>query len=389
MQVIQKLLTSPVNGKSILRKDRDGQSVQLFVIHKQAGNGMLYNFFQGGSRGSSTHYQVLKNGQVYQFVPEEWTAYANGDWGWNVRGLSIEFEGMDTDTVTNEQYESCSQLIAQLSKKYNFPCEYRDSASLKNYSTRGVTIHKNIASTACPANVDYMRVINRAKEILNVTPTPMFDFQILLEGKETKIKILSGGCNELATIRNLTKGSSWTANINGGTGHVSNPVNTDTEQCLYEITLKGVTHQLDNRPVVVPVDPKDVLIESQRQEINTLKGLLTAKDDQISSLNASVDDLNTKHGIDIEEKKQLLLKVTESDDKLSDLTTVFETYKTDMEEVLKQKKSAIEVLTTNNERLQAKITEYEANGIGNNADPVLTILARFAKWIKEKLSKKA
>jgi hypothetical protein len=383
MAIIEKYLTNT----NVFRSNRDGQGVQLFVIHKQAGNGMLYNFFQGGSRGTSTHYQVMKSGQIYQFVREEHTAYANGNWGWNVRGLSIEFEGMFTDTVTNEQYENCSQLIAGLSKKYSFPLEYRDANALKNYSTRGVTIHKNIVSTACPANVDYMRVINRAREILNVNVPPMFDFQILLEGKETKVKILVGSCNELATIRNLTKGTSWTANINGGVGHVSNPVNTDTEQCLYEITLKGVTHQLDNRVVV---DPKDVIIESQKQEINTLKGLLNEKDGQISSLNVSVSDLNTKLAICTQEKQDLLLRADKLDAEFSDFKATSAATQENLEEDISKKASAIEVLTKNNERLQEELRACEANGGGGvNPNPVLTILARFAKWLKEILNKRS
>jgi hypothetical protein len=363
MQVIQKLLTSPANnGKVILRKDRDGQSVQLFVIHKQAGNGMLYNFFQGGSRGTSTHYQVLKNGQVYQFVPEEWTAFANGDWGWNVRGLSIEFEGNDTDAVTNEQYENCSQLIAQLSKKYNFPCEYRDSASLKNYSTRGITIHKNITSTACPANVDYMRVINRAREILNVTPPNM---DTVVYGNETWTK------DDLSRI---------VSNLQGTPG---------TYDWEWEKFKKNPAQTL--KDILTWKDYKNKTAEqlvAVRNERDTLKGLIGAKDTQISSLSASVSDLNTKHGVDIEEKKQLLLKVTESDDKLSDLTTVFETYKKDMEEVLKQKESAIEVLTKNNERLQEELRVCQASGGGGvSPDPSITILARFIEWIRKLLAK--
>lgn len=183
MEIIQKLLTSPVTYtdpktqkktvKNIFSRGRGGQSIQLFVIHKQAGNGLLYGYFMGGERGASSTYQVMKSGQIYQFVREEDTAFANGNGDWNRRSLSIEFEGAFKDAVTDAQYENCSQLIASLSKKYNFPCEYRDANALKNLSTRGISIHKNIIDTGCPANVDYMRVINRAREILNVTPPNM------------------------------------------------------------------------------------------------------------------------------------------------------------------------------------------------------------------------
>ena len=356
MQVIQKLLTSPAtNGKAILRKDRDGQSVQLFVIHKQAGNGMLYNFFQGGSRGSSTHYQVLKNGQVYQFVQEEWTAFANGDWGWNVRGLSIEFEGMDTDTVTNEQYENCSQLIAQLSKKYNFPCEYRDSASLKNYSTRGVTIHKNITSTACPANVDYMRVINRAREILNVTPPNM---DTVIYGNET------WGRDDIGRI---------VSNLCGVPG-------------MYEFEFE----KFRKTPAQALIDIltwKNYKVKTAEQLV-AVKAQLVDKDTQISSLNASVSDSILKMEICTREKESLILKNTELDNKLSDLTASSEATKKNLEEDLAKEKSANQVLTENNTRLQEELRVCQANGSGGvGADPSITILARLVEWIRKLLAK--
>lgn len=358
MAIIEKYLTNT----NVFRSNRDGQSVQLFVIHKQAGNGMLYNFFQGGSRKSSTHYQVMKSGQIYQFVREEHTAYANGNWGWNVRGLSIEFEGMDTDAVTNEQYESCAQLIAGLSKKYNFPCEYRDANALKNYSTRGVSIHKNIVSTACPANVDYMRVINRANQILNVTPPQM---DTVVYGNETWTR------EDLARI---------VSNLQGTPGTYDwefEKFRKNPAQTLIDIlTWKDYKNKTAEQLVAV------------RTERDTIKGLLNEKDAQISSLNGSITDLNTKLAVCTQEKQGLLLRADKLDAEFSDFKAASAATQENLEEDIGKKESAIEVLTKNNERLQEELRACEANGGGGvNPDPVLTILARFAKWIKEKLGK--
>lgn len=356
MEIIQKLLTSPVNnGKVVFRSNRDGQSVQLFVIHKQAGNGMLYNFFQGGSRGTSTHYQVLKNGQIYQFVREEHTAYANGDWGWNVRGLSIEFEGNDTDVVTNEQYENCAQLIAQLSKKYNFPCEYRDSASLKNYATRGVTIHKNITSTACPANVDHMRVINRAKEILNVNVPPM---DTVVYGNETWSR------EDIARI---------VSNLCGVPG-------------MYEFEFE----KFRKNPAQTLIDIltwKNYKVKTAEQLV-AVKAQLVDKDAQISSLNTSNSDLLLKMGICTKEKESLVITNEELVNKYNNLETLSETTKKNLEEDLAKEKSANKVLTENNERLQEELRICQANtGSGVGADPSLTILARLVEWLRKLLAK--
>lgn len=351
MEVIQKLLTNT----NVFRSNRDGQGVQLFVIHKQAGNGMLYNFFQGGSRGSSTHYQVMKSGQVYQFVKEEHTAYANGNWGWNVRGLSIEFEGMFADAVTNEQYENCAQLIAGLSKKYNFPLEYRDANALKNYSTKGVSIHKNIVSTACPANVDYMRVINRAREILNVTPPQM---DTVIYGNET------WGRDDIGRI---------VSNLCGVPG-------------MYEFEFE----KFRKTPAQALIDIltwKNYKVKTAEQLV-AVKAQLVDKDTQIMSLKASVSDSILKMEICTKEKESLILKNTELDNKLSDLTTSSEATKKNLEEDLVKEKSANQVLTENNTRLQEELRICQANGGGGvSADPSITILARLVEWIRKLLAK--
>lgn len=122
-------------------------------------------------------------------------------------------------------------------------------------------------------------------------------------------------------------------------------------------------------------------------EVNTLKGILNEKDGQISSLNTSVNDLNTKLAICTQEKQDLLLRADKIDAEFSDFKATSAVDKENLEKDVIQKASAIEVLAKNNERLQEELRSCQANGNGNSADPVLTILARFAKWIKEKLGK--
>ena len=94
-------------------------------------------------------------------------------------------------------------------------------------------------------------------------------------------------------------------------------------------------------------------------------------------------------GICTKEKESLILKNTELDNKLSDLTTSSEATKKNLEEDLAKEKSANQVLTENNERLSEELRVCQANGGGGvGADPSITILARFAKWVKEILNKK-
>ena len=360
--MIQKFLTNT----AVFKSSRDGQSVQLFVIHKQAGNGMLYNFFQGGSRGTSTHYQVMKSGEIYQFVREEHTAYANGNWGWNVRGLSIEFEGNDIDAVTDAQYENTARLVADLSKKYNFPCEYRDANALKNYSTRGVTIHKNIVSTACPANVDYMRVINRANQLLNVTPPSM---DTVVYGNENWAK------EDIARI---------VSNLQGTPGTYDwefEKFKKNPAQTLIDIlTWRDYKNKTAEQLVAV------------RNELNTVKGLLNEKDTQISALNTSISNVNTQLAVCTQEKQELLIRADKIDAEFSDFKATSANDKENLEKDIAQKEESIKVLTENNARIQEELRllkESTGAGIGTSPDPALTVLARLAQWIKGLLSKKA
>lgn len=164
---------------------RKGYTIKRVVLHTYGGKGTsLYNWFNRipvpPDKGSSAHYAVMKDGKVEQYVKDTdiaWhagTTHSTAKPNNNYESIGIEHQddGNSNDpTRTPELYESASQLVAMLCKKYSIPCVLlaRDNAW-----GRGIALH-NFYTTAkpCPAGLDHNRIIKRANEILNnVTTQP-------------------------------------------------------------------------------------------------------------------------------------------------------------------------------------------------------------------------
>lgn len=167
---------------------RKGYVIKRIVLHTYGGAGTsLYNWFNRENGTSSAHYAVMKDGKVEQYVKDTdiaWhagTTHSTAKPNNNYESIGIEHQddGNSNDPVrTPELYESASQLVAMLCKKYSIPCVLlaRDNAW-----GRGIALH-NFYTTAkpCPAGLDHNRIIKRANEILNnVTTPPAMDNTIL------------------------------------------------------------------------------------------------------------------------------------------------------------------------------------------------------------------
>ncbi len=178
MDVIQKLIDNQNN----FTNGRKGNSVQLIVLHSEGARkieGMadrsLFNWFQTNGRGVSAHYYVTFSGKVEQYVRDEDTAHQAGNWQVNLRSIGIEHQDNGfRDRYTDAEYEAGAQLVATLCKKYEIPAEF--VAEVDERLSTGITIHKNVGLTACPAGLDWMRIINRVKEILETEEAETLSF---------------------------------------------------------------------------------------------------------------------------------------------------------------------------------------------------------------------
>lgn len=149
----------------------DFNAHSAIVIHKTAGDAtpeaVLSTFLNSahdpnpGNRNRSAHYAVGQDGRIFQFVPDELGAGANGvvetshagyDPFWNpfraqfgnLNRCTISIEHCDPDTqsrsdLTPKQKEASFKLVAYLVKKYRIPASH-------------IKTHKSIAATECPGN---------------------------------------------------------------------------------------------------------------------------------------------------------------------------------------------------------------------------------------------
>ena len=140
----------------------DSNAHSAIVIHKTGGDATpaaVLRTFLNSSEHKSSHYAVGQDGTIWQFVPEELGAGANGpsdpnyagyDRFWdhymntygnlNLCTLSIEHcdpSGENDTPLTPAQKEASFKLVAHLVKKYTIPVSH-------------IKPHKSIIATGCP-----------------------------------------------------------------------------------------------------------------------------------------------------------------------------------------------------------------------------------------------
>lgn len=142
---------------------RAGHSITGIVLHTMVGYMQpSENRFNDPTSQVSVHYGVGMDGSIRQWVEEANTAYQAGNYQVNLNTIGIEHEdwGNYNDAVRTPQlYESSSDLVANICKRYNIPCD-----------TGHILLHKNVidktaypGGTACPDALDTGKIINMAK----------------------------------------------------------------------------------------------------------------------------------------------------------------------------------------------------------------------------------
>nr|AUN37572.1 N-acetylmuramoyl-L-alanine amidase [uncultured bacterium] len=168
MEIVQKLIDNTEN----FTKGRKGNSVQMIVIHTEGApkiqgtaDRSLHDWFQTNGRQVSAHYYVTFSGKVEQYVLDDDTAHQAGNWQANLRSIGIEHQDNGfSDHYTDAEYEASAQLIAALCKKYQIPAVH--VANFDERHSVGIVIHREITNTGCPDDLDWQRIISRAKAIL-------------------------------------------------------------------------------------------------------------------------------------------------------------------------------------------------------------------------------
>lgn len=140
-------------------KGRSGYSIVAIVPHISCCSsiGAIDNTFGPySSRKVSTHYAV-SDSVTHQYVSESDTAWSVGNWPWNCKTISIEHVG----TTANPPSKACLDRGAQLMADIAYRMGWKKLTLGSN-----VRLHREFASTACPANMDYQWEIARANVYL-------------------------------------------------------------------------------------------------------------------------------------------------------------------------------------------------------------------------------
>lgn len=98
------------------------------ILHVDAGDTRdLYNYFNGPSKGIESHFQIAKDGTVFQYRDTDREADANYKGNSFVEGgvrkgfVSIETQGLEHGEWTAQQLKSIKDLLLWLSDHHNFP----------------------------------------------------------------------------------------------------------------------------------------------------------------------------------------------------------------------------------------------------------------------------
>lgn len=169
---------------------------KAIVIHKTAGDATpadVFATFKASAQlpqtnsnwGRSSHYAIGQDGSIWQFVPEEKGAGANGIPGpnmdpfWkpflqefgNLNRCTISIEHCDPSTdnntpLTPAQKEASFNLVAHLARKYGIPASH-------------IKPHRSIAATSCPGNYPMDELIHFVEtggesEMLEITDVSSF-----------------------------------------------------------------------------------------------------------------------------------------------------------------------------------------------------------------------
>lgn len=137
--------------------DTQRSPIDRIVLHSTEGTyASAISWFNNPKAKVSAHYIISNKGELAAMLEEYNTAYHAGNLIMNRRSVGVEHEGKGTNIRSDAQYNKSAELVADICKFYNMPCD-------KTH----VIGHRQVIATSCPGNLDINRIITYAKRILN------------------------------------------------------------------------------------------------------------------------------------------------------------------------------------------------------------------------------
>jgi hypothetical protein len=130
------------------------------VLHHQAGNGSLFQFFNKSSSGVSAHFWVSKTGVIEQYVDTSRVAWHGRSL--NSRYVGVETEGCPTspyaEPMTDAMFNALVRLYKEGNKVHGWPNRLASADGQPGFG-----FHRMAVATGCPCDVR----LNRRQAILN------------------------------------------------------------------------------------------------------------------------------------------------------------------------------------------------------------------------------
>lgn len=114
------------------------------AMHEQLGVVLHVNDAQSddlfgwitGDNGMSCHFQVNKEGKVYQYIDTAYSSWCQKDG--NNTYLSIESQGFASESATSEQVDSIGGILAWIHKVHGMPLQLADAPGQRGFGWHGM-----------------------------------------------------------------------------------------------------------------------------------------------------------------------------------------------------------------------------------------------------------
>lgn len=123
-------------------KLKHGNKKNIIVIHHTVTNNPKQTRKVLKSKGCSTHFEVDKDGTIYQYCELDDIAQHCGSN--NFQSIGIDLTHMTGSEFPKAQLQSAEKLIQFLAQTLNIPLRCYDGIP------KGVYFHRSIGQTACP-----------------------------------------------------------------------------------------------------------------------------------------------------------------------------------------------------------------------------------------------
>lgn len=141
------------------------------ILHHQAGNGSLFNWFNNPAARVSAHFWVAKDGRIEQYVDTSRVAWHGISL--NTRYVGVETEGCPggrDEALTPAQVSAFARIYAEGARVHGWP-----NADANADGQRGLGFHRMAVATACPCNLRLNARAEIRRQAFGVpapTPTP-------------------------------------------------------------------------------------------------------------------------------------------------------------------------------------------------------------------------